>query len=168
MNNHGHVGDQDMIHENPQSPNDLLLQILQETQLKLETMEKRMSEMAAQIGQNREEAQATSSHKANTKFSECDKTPSPKQLEKQKKEIAADIKKIKLPKFSGSESGEEAEAWLTKMEQYFEIRNFSKTSKVVWGIYHFTEEATTWWGNTKVEKNIKTTEITWEKFVSIF
>ena len=54
------------------------------------------------------------------------------------------------------------------MEQYFEIRNFLETSKVVWGICHFTREATTWWGNTKVELNIKTTKITREKFVTIF
>ena len=54
------------------------------------------------------------------------------------------------------------------MEQYFEIRNFSETSKAVWGIYHFTGEVATWWGNTKIEQNIKTTELTWEKFVGIF
>ena len=70
-------------------------------------------------------------------------------------DLSADIKKMKPPKFSSSESMEEEEAWLTEMEQYFEIRNFSKTSKVVWGIYHFTGEAATWWGNTKVEQNIK-------------
>ena len=83
-------------------------------------------------------------------------------------DLSADIKKIKPPKFAGSESYEEAEAWLTEMEQYFEIRNYSEISKAVWGIYHFTGEAVTWWGNTKVEQNIKTTEITWEKFVTIF
>lgn len=54
------------------------------------------------------------------------------------------------------------------MEQYFEIRNFSETSKVVWGIYHFTEEAATWWGNIKVEQDIRNIDITWEKFISIF
>ena len=83
-------------------------------------------------------------------------------------DLSADTKKIKPPKFSGSESGEKAEAWLTEMEQYFKIRNFSETSKAVWGIYHFTGKATTWWGNTKVEQNFRTTDITWEKFVGIF
>lgn len=128
--------------------------------------------MVAQIGKNSEEAQATSSLRVETEVSKHNKTPSPKQSEKKKKkeiaaDLLADIKKIKPPKFFGSESGEEEEAWLTEMEQYFEIRNFSETSKAVWGIYHFTGEAATWWGNTKVEKNIKTTEITKEKFVSI-
>ena len=75
-------------------------------------------------------------------------------------DLSANIKKIKPPQFVSFESGENAEAWLTEMEQYFEIRDFSETSKVVWGIYHFIGEATTWWGNTKVEQNIKTTEIT--------
>ena len=51
-------GNQDFTQEKPQSPNDLFLQILQETQLKLKSMEQRMSEMAAQIEQNHEETQA--------------------------------------------------------------------------------------------------------------
>ena len=136
MNNSGNIEDQDLICKNHQSSNELLLQILQETQLKLETMERRMSEMAIQIGQNWEEVQTTSTFRAKTKVFERNETPSPKRSEKQKKkeiaaDLAADIKKIKPPKFSGSESGEEAEAWLIEMEQYFEIRNFSETSKAV-------------------------------------
>ncbi len=83
-------------------------------------------------------------------------------------DLSADIKKIQPPKFSGIDSGEEAETWLTEMEQYFEIRNFSETSKAVWGIYQFTGEATTWWRNTMVKLNIRSTDTTWEKFVNIF
>ena len=136
-------------------------------------MEQRMSEIATQLGQNREETQATSSHKVETEVSGHDRILSPKQMEKQKRkeiaaDLAADIKKIKPPKFFNSKFGEEAEAWLTKMKQYFEIRNFSETSKAIWSIYHLTREAATWWGNTKIEQNIKTTELTWEKFVRIF
>ena len=44
MNSNENVVDQDIIRENTQSSNYLLLQILQETQLKLENMEKRMNE----------------------------------------------------------------------------------------------------------------------------
>ena len=85
-------GNQEFTQEKPQSPNDILLQILQETQLRLESMEQRMSEMAAQLGQNHEENQAASSHKAETENSEHDKTPSPKQTEKQtRKEIVANL-----------------------------------------------------------------------------
>ena len=83
-------------------------------------------------------------------------------------DLSTNIKKIKPPKFSGTDSGEEAKAWLTEMEQYFEIRNFSETSKAVWSIYQFTAEAATWSGNTKVELNIRSIDITWEKFVDIF
>lgn len=54
------------------------------------------------------------------------------------------------------------------MEQFFEIRGFSETSKAIWGIYHLLGEAATWWGNTKIELNIKTIDVTWDKFVSIF
>ena len=114
MNSSGNTENQDIIHENPQSSNELLLQILQETQLKLETMERRMSEMVAQIGQNQEEVQTTSTFRAETEISKRNKTPSPKRSEKQKKkeivaDLSANIKKIKLPKFFASESGEEAE-----------------------------------------------------------
>ena len=69
MNSNENIVNQDIIRENPQSSNELLLQILQETQLKLETMEKTMSEMAAQIGQNREEAQTTLPLRAETEVS---------------------------------------------------------------------------------------------------
>ena len=128
-------------------------------------MEQRMSEMAAQLGQNHEETQATSSHKEETEVSGHDRTPSPKQTQKQKRnqiasDLVADIKKIKPPKFLVSKSGEEAKAWLTEMEQYFEIRNFSETSKVVRSIYNLIEEVGTWCENTKIEQNIKTTELT--------
>lgn len=171
MNNNENVENQEIVRENHQTSNELLFQILQETQLKLDAMDKRMSEMAVQMGQHHEEMQETP--RAETEVSEHNRNPSPKQTDKQKKkeivaDLSADIKKIKPTKFSGTDSGEEAEAWLTEMEQYFEIRNFSETSKAVWGIYQFTGEAATWWGNTKVELNIKSTDITWEKFVNIF
>ena len=81
--------------------------------------------------------------------------------------MSTDIKKTKPPKFFGSKSREDAEAWFSEMEHYYEIRNFLEISKVFWLIYHFTREGATWWGNTKVEKNIKTTKISWEIFVTI-
>lgn len=107
-----------------------------------------MSEMAAQMGQNREETQSSPPPRVETEVSKHNKTSSPKRSEKQKKQeivadLSVDIKKIKPPKFFSSKSTEEAEAWLTKMEQYFEIRNFSEISKEIWGIYHFTKEAAT-------------------------
>ena len=97
-------------------------------------MDRRMSEMAAQMGQHREEMQETP--RFEIEVSKHNRIPSLKQIDEQKKkEIVADlsaaIKKSKPPKFSGTDSGEEAEAWLTEMEQYFEIRNFSETSKAV-------------------------------------
>ena len=134
-------------------------------------MDRRMSEMVTQMGQHCEEMQETP--RAETKILENNRTPSPKKIDKQKKkeivtDLLADIKKIKPPMFSGTDFGEEAKAWLIEMEQYFEIQNFSETSKVVWGIYQFIGEAQTWWGNTKVELNIRSTNIIWEKFVNIF
>lgn len=78
MNNSVNTENQDIICEKPQSSNELLFQILQEAQLKLETMERRMSEMANQMGQNREQVQTTSTFRAETEVSERNKTTSPK------------------------------------------------------------------------------------------
>ena len=89
MDNNENVENQEIVCENPQSSNKLLLQILQGTQLKLETMKRRMSEMASQMRQHREEVQSTP--KAKTKLSEHNKTPSPKQLDKKKEEIVVDL-----------------------------------------------------------------------------
>ena len=139
MSSDENVASHNMVHKNnPQSFNDLLLQILQETQLKLDNMEKRMNEMVAQMKQNQEEMQSSPPPRTETEVSEHKKTSqaSRTQTEKQKKQeivsdLSADIKKIKPPKFVGSESGEDVETWLTKMEQYFKIRNFSKISKAI-------------------------------------
>ena len=91
-----------------------------------------MSEMAAQIGQNCEEVQTTP--RAETEVSEHNKTPSPKQTEKQKKkeivaDLSADMKKFKPPKFSGFESREEAEAWLMKWSNTLRLEIFLKPQR---------------------------------------
>ena len=48
MNNNGNTADNEIINENnPPFPSDLLLQVLQDTQTKLESMEKKMNDLAA-------------------------------------------------------------------------------------------------------------------------
>lgn len=49
-------------------------------------------------------------------------------------ELSRDMRKI-TPKFEGSTSGEESEAWLIQMEKYFEIRNYLEVTKFVWGSF---------------------------------
>jgi len=59
MSSEKNVAGHDMVHENnPQPPTNLLVQILQEMQMKLDNTEKIMNEMAAQMGQNQEEMQS--------------------------------------------------------------------------------------------------------------
>ena len=98
MNNNENVENREIVRENHQTSNGLLLQILQETQLKLKPMDRRMSGMAAQMGQHHEEMQDTP--RAETEVSGHNRTPSPKQVDKQKKkeivaDLSVDIKKIK-------------------------------------------------------------------------
>jgi hypothetical protein len=87
MNSNEKVVDHDMVRENTQPSIDLLLQILQETQLKLDNMERRTDEMAAQIGHNQEETQSSPPLKTETEvYGYNKKTSSPTQTEKQKKQ----------------------------------------------------------------------------------
>ncbi|KAH9294576.1 hypothetical protein KI387_038164, partial [Taxus chinensis] len=60
-----------------------------------------------------------------------------------------DIKRISPPKFDGTTLRDGAENWLSEMEKYFAIRNFSEETKVIWGSYQLSHEASSWWDNRK-------------------
>lgn len=50
------------------------------------------------------------------------------------------MRKIFPMKFEGSTGGDVAEAWLTKMENYFEIKNYSEITKAIWGALQLAGE----------------------------
>ncbi|KAH9296593.1 hypothetical protein KI387_040181, partial [Taxus chinensis] len=79
-------------------------------------------------------------------------------------ELTNDIKRISPPKFDGTTLGDGAENWLSEMEKYFAIRNFSEETKVIWGAYQLSHEASSWWDNRKEELNIDEANITWDQF----
>ncbi|KAH9290942.1 hypothetical protein KI387_035059, partial [Taxus chinensis] len=79
-------------------------------------------------------------------------------------ELTNDIKRISPPKFDGTTLGDRAENWLSEMEKYFTIRNFSEETKEIWGAYQLSHEASSWWDNRKVELNIVESDITWDQF----
>ncbi|KAH9308622.1 hypothetical protein KI387_036533, partial [Taxus chinensis] len=56
-------------------------------------------------------------------------------------ELTNDIKMISPPKFDGTTLGDGAKNWLSEMEKYFVIRNFSEETKAIWGAYHLSHEA---------------------------
>ncbi|XP_059068445.1 uncharacterized protein LOC131858962 [Cryptomeria japonica] len=60
-------------------------------------------------------------------------------------ELSKDLKKITPPKFDGKQIAEGAENWLNEMENYFELRDFSKATKALWGSYKLIGEAASWW-----------------------
>ncbi|KAH9297236.1 hypothetical protein KI387_028918, partial [Taxus chinensis] len=73
----------------------------------------------------------------------------PVQPENKKARLAAeltnDIKRISPPKYDGTTLGDGAENWLSEMEKYFAIRNFSEETKAIWGAYQLSHEASSWW-----------------------
>ena len=83
-------------------------------------------------------------------------------------ELTNDIKRISPPKFDGTTLGDGAENWLSEMEKYFAIRNFSEETKAIWGAYQLSHEASSWWDNRKVELNIVESDITWDQFKGYF
>ncbi|KAH9287441.1 hypothetical protein KI387_031558, partial [Taxus chinensis] len=68
----------------------------------------------------------------------------PNHLENKKVRLVAkltkDIKRISPPKFNGTTMGVGSEKWLSEMEKYFSIRNFSKETKEIWGAYNISHE----------------------------
>jgi hypothetical protein len=80
-----------------------------------------------------------------------------------------EFKKIKPPIFNGEiETGEEAEAWLSGMQKYFQIYNYSSELKARMAIYNLTEKEDIWWQDIKRVKNIKECKITWKTFKRYF
>lgn len=55
--------------------------------------------------------------------------------------ITDNMKKVKPPKYDSSMSGDAIKAWLTEMEKYFEIYDYTENMKAVWEAYQQTREA---------------------------
>ena len=50
-------------------------------------------------------------------------------------DLSKDLKKVTPPTFNGKALGEEAEAWITMMEKYFHVRNFTRKSRAMWATF---------------------------------
>ena len=80
-------------------------------------------------------------------------------------EISGEFKKIKPPTFNGeTEKGEEAESWLSGMNKYFQIYNYSNQLKARMAIYNLSGKADIWWQELKRVKGIKEKEVNWSTF----
>ena len=71
--------------------------------------------------------------------------------------------------FNGEvEKGEEAEAWLSRMNKYFHIYNCSDILKAHMGMYNLTRKVAIQWQDIKRVKNIKEKYLTWRVFKKYF
>ena len=59
-------------------------------------------------------------------------------------DLSKDLKKVTPPTFHGRASGEDAEAWITSMEKYFLVQNYTGKYRAVWATYQLMGEAATW------------------------
>ena len=71
--------------------------------------------------------------------------------------------------FSGEiEKEEEAETWLSGMNRYFQIYNYSDELKAKMTIYNLIGKAVIWWQDIKKVKNIKECYVTQKNFKKNF
>ena len=68
--------------------------------------------------------------------------------------LSKDLKKVTPPTFSGKATGEEAEAWIATMENYFYACNFIRKSRAIWATFQLVGEAVRWWKNVMAEKKL--------------
>ena len=112
------------------------------------------------------------SHKENYKYS-SESSDSNSGLRKRKykpsEEISGEFKKIKPHMFNGEvEKGEEVEAWLSGMKNYFHIYNYFDRLKSWMVVCNLTEKDDIWWQDIKRVKNVKEQYLIWRVFKKYF
>jgi len=99
------------------------------------------------------DSESNSSSDKNTRDTESNENYDSKPKKKKYKpyeEISGEFKKIKPPIFNGEiEKGEEVEAWLSGMNKYFQIYNYSDKLKNGMVIYNLIEKVDIWWQDVK-------------------
>ena len=60
-----------------------------------------------------------------------------------------DFKKLGPPYFSGTSDPTEAEAWIMKIEKFFDIIDCSEEQKASYAVFMLDKEADHWWHMTK-------------------
>ena len=112
------------------------------------------------------------SHRKNHQYSSDsneDNQHSRKRKFKPYEEILGEFKKIKPPNFNGeTEKGEESEAWMSRMNKYFQIYNYSSQLKERMAFYNLTGKAYIWWQDLKRVKGIREKNINWSTFKKYF
>jgi hypothetical protein len=97
-----------------------------------------------------------------------DKTKSDRKR-KQVDHLEGEFKNITPTTFDGeSKKGEEVEAWLLDIKNYFQIYNYSSNMKVRMAIYNLKGKANIWWQDLKLAKGLKEKQLEWSDFKKYF
>ena len=71
--------------------------------------------------------------------------------------------------FNGeAKKGEESKAWMSGMNKYFHIYNYSNRQKAQMDIYNLTGKDDIWWQDIKRVKTLKEKYLTWRFFKKYF
>ena len=74
------------------------------------------------------------------------------------------FKKAKVNEFNGlNETGEDLEAWLEELEDYFAFKKFSEVGKAKIAILHLRNIAKLWW-KAYMKQRTEEGEVTWREF----
>ena len=84
--------------------------------------------------------------------------------ESEKAALQQVFKKAKVNEFDGvNKTGEDMEAWIEELEDYFALRKFSAEAKAKVAVVHLRSCAKLWW-KAYIKQRTKITPITWEEF----
>jgi hypothetical protein len=83
--------------------------------------------------------------------------------------LEGEFKKIKPSTFDRkSITGDEVEAWLLDIKNYFQIYNYSINMKVRMAIYNLKGKENIWWKDLKFSKVLKEKQMEWSDFKKYF
>jgi hypothetical protein len=110
--------------------------------------------------------------KGDISFEGTPSTEDKTKIDRKKKQVdhlEGQFKKIKPATFDGeSRTGEEDEAWLLHIKNYFQIYNYSSNMKFRMAIYKMKGKSNIWWQDQKLTKGLKEKQMEWAYFKKYF
>jgi hypothetical protein len=106
--------------------------------------------------------------------SSSSRTSSPFQRKEKKRKLSRrhnfeEFRKAKPPSFDGEiNKGEEAEAWLLGLKNYFRVHDFSENLKARISTFNLNEKVSIWWEDLKNVKGVRKEDLSWERFEKYF
>jgi hypothetical protein len=80
-----------------------------------------------------------------------------------------EFRKSKPPSFDDEiNKGEEAEAWVLGLKNYFRVHDFSENMKARVATFNFNGKTSIWWEDLKNVKGVREEDLSWELFEKYF